>query len=111
MLNPSVESPKTSLPNQRSQSSIASLESADNIVFVNAGGTIISSWTKSPILGDDIDFGCGPPFHAISGVEPMPPRHIYLIPSMECYRAVITIEPEYAEKLEEGEELFDLQAL
>lgn len=98
-----------SSPNQRSQNRITSLESVDDIVFMNAGGTIISSWTKSPILGAAFD--AVPPFHAISGVEPMPPRHIYLIPSMECYRAVITIEPEYAEKLEEGEELFDLQAL
>ena len=93
-----------SSPNQRSQNRITSLESVDDIVFMNAGGTIISSWTKSPILGAAFD--AVPPFHAISGVEPMPHRRIYLgLSGGNHYRARVRAE------IGEGEESFDLQAL
>jgi hypothetical protein len=87
---------------------IAFLESVDDASFMNvceAGGTILSSWSKYPILDIEMDFGSGPPFHVTNGVEPMSPGQIYFIPSMEGYRAIVTIEPEYALKLQEDEEL------
>ncbi|KAF8476500.1 transferase [Gautieria morchelliformis] len=68
-----------------------------------AADSVISSWTKYPLVGDALDFGGGAPCWA--STSQMHPGVVVVVPQKDGYLASLTIEAEWESSLHTVDEL------